>query len=130
MSLSHHAIHGGWQLESFTARDDDGGLRRPLGRHPRGLILYTADGWMSAQLAPDPAGHDVEIAEYLAYGGRFQLDVPAATVRHDVVMSTMPELLARPQLRHYRIEGDVLTLSAGMTGDDGVATHSTLIWRR
>lgn len=46
------AVLGGWELVSFVSRDagaDDD--RHPLGRAPLGLILYTADGYMSAQLA-------------------------------------------------------------------------------
>ncbi len=128
MSPDDSAIHGGWRLKSFVARDDAGNTRHPLGRHPRGLILYTADGWMSAQLAPDPA-EDAEIGAYIAYGGTFHLDAAAGTVRHDVVMATMPDLLDRPQLRHYVIDGDILTLSASMDGETG-RTHSTLVWRR
>ena len=43
---------------------------------PRGLILYTADGHMSAQLTPGPG------AEFVSYGGRFRVDESSATVRH------------------------------------------------
>ncbi|BBZ31659.1 lipocalin-like domain-containing protein [Mycolicibacterium confluentis] len=121
------ALLGGWALESFHATDD-GGTREPLGRRPRGLILYTADGCMSAQLAPGDGESD--IGQYIAYGGRFHVDEAAGTVRHDVVMSTMPELLLSPQVRHARIDGDTLTLSASMTDQTGNTTHSTLIWRR
>jgi hypothetical protein len=42
----------------------------------------------------------------------------------------MPELLAQPQFRHARVDGDLLTLSARRTDDTGVTTHSTLVWRR
>ena len=129
MPLPDNALHGGWRLDSFVARDDAGHTRYPLGRRPRGLILYTADGWMSAQLAPDPSGGADEIGDYIAYGGRFHVDAAAGTVRHDVVMATMPDLIAQPQLRQYEIDGDVLTLSATMTDDSG-STHSTLVWRR
>ncbi|MCV7274568.1 lipocalin-like domain-containing protein [Mycolicibacter arupensis] len=46
------ALLGGWELSSFDSVDiDTGAVSHPLGTAPRGLILYTADGYMSAQLA-------------------------------------------------------------------------------
>jgi hypothetical protein len=121
----HQALLGGWRLESFVSRDaETGALRHPFGEHPRGLILYTADGHMSAQLTPG-AGD-----EFVSYGGRFRVDESSATVRHLVAISTLPELLTEPQIRHAQIDGDRLTLSASATSADGTATHSTLVWRR
>jgi len=118
------AVLGAWQLVSFVARDAATGEdRHPLGTAPRGLILYTADGFMSAQLATS------DMDEYVAYGGRFTVDEPASVLHHDVTMSMMPELLVQPQFRQARVDGDVLTLSA-TTGQDGVATEARLVWRR
>ena len=119
------AVLGTWELVSFVARDrttsED---RHPLGTAPRGLILYTADGHMSAQLAESDMGG------YVAYGGRFSVNEETSTLHHDVTMSMMPELLAQPQFRHASVEGDLLTLSATTTDDAGVTTHSSLLWRR
>jgi hypothetical protein len=57
-------VLGAWELVSFTALDvDTGRVRHPLGTAPRGLILYTDDGHMSAQLA------DSDMGDYVAYGG-------------------------------------------------------------
>jgi hypothetical protein len=125
VSELRQALLGGWLLESFVSRDDDTGeVRHPFGEHPSGLILYTTDGHMSAQLTPGPDG------EFISYGGSFDVDEAAATVRHLVLVSTMPELLERPQIRHARIDGDRLTLSASLTTAEGRVTHSTLVWRR
>jgi lipocalin-like protein len=119
------AVLGAWELVSFVARNETTGEdRHPLGTTPRGLILYTADGHMSAQLAePDMSG-------YVSYGGRFTVDEKTATLHHDVIVSMMPELLAQPQFRQARVDGDRLTLSATRTDDTGATTHSTLVWRR
>jgi Lipocalin-like domain len=125
MTELSQALLGGWLLQSFSSRDADTGAQRyPFGEHPTGLILYTTDGYMSAQLAPGPD------AGYIAYGGRFHVDEQSATVRHDVLVSTLPELLTQAQFRHADIEGDRLTLSASQTSAKGVTTHSTLVWRR
>jgi hypothetical protein len=118
------AVLGAWELVSFVARDGTTGeSRHPLGTAPRGLILYTADGHMSAQLA------ESDMSDYIAYGGRFSVNEETSTLHHEVTISMMPELLAEPQFRHASIDGDVLTLSATRI-DDGGTTHSSLLWRR
>jgi hypothetical protein len=119
------AVLGAWQLESFVARDVESGHdRRPLGTDPRGLITYTPDGHMSAQLAR------ADMSEYVAYGGGFAVDEDRATVRHDVTMATMPDLLTAPQFRAVELDGDRLVLSVTTTDEHGNATASTLVWRR
>ncbi len=123
MGTLRDAILGGWELSSFDSRDaDTGAVAHPLGASPRGLILYTADGYMSAQLTDDSQ-------TYIAYGGRFRVDEDSATVHHEVSVSMLPELLAAPQLRQARVDGDRLTLSATTT-NDGVTSHNTLVWVR
>ena len=119
------AVLGAWELVSFVARDTDTGEHRhPLGSAPLGLILYTADGYMSAQLA------DSGMGGYIAYCGRFSVDEKTSTLRHDVTMSMMPELLTQNQFRQATIDGEFLTLSATRTDDAGVTTHSRLQWKR
>lgn len=127
MGTLRDAILGGWELSSMESRDvDTGAVSHPMGSSPRGLILYTGDGYMSAQLA---SGADAALHQYIAYGGRFRVDEDTATVHHLVSMSTLPELLAQPQLRQAGVDGDRLTLSATTT-NDGVASHNTLVWVR
>jgi hypothetical protein len=119
------SVLGAWELMSFIAIDSaTGDERHPLGTAPRGLVLYTPDGHMSAQLA------ESDLTGYIAYGGRFSVDEETSTLHHDVTMSMMPELLTRPQFRQAAVDGDLLTLSATMTDDAGVTTHSSLVWRR
>lgn len=131
MSLQRNTILGGWELVSFHTCDaDTGEIRFPLGRRPRGLILYTDDGFMSAQLAPESPYTSTEVDGYIAYSGPFHVDESASTVRHDVLMATVPDLLAQPQLRHAHVDDGTLILSATMTDDTGVTTHSTLTWQR
>ncbi len=139
---------GSWELVRFESQDTTtGSVRQPLGPQPRGLILYTADGFMSAQLAPGSSDAEIDdsvaagplargttpLAEpggYIAYTGPFHVDEQAAIVHHRVRMATMPDLLAAPQLREVRVDGDLLTLSATSTDAAGTTTRSTLTWRR
>jgi hypothetical protein len=119
------SLLGAWTLESFFVRDvATGEQRRPLGEHPRGLITYTGDGHMSAQLAQS------DMQGYIAYGGGFSVNEQTATVHHEVTISMLPELLTQPQLRQATVDGDLLTLSATTTDDAGVQTHANLTWRR
>ncbi|CAN5687947.1 hypothetical protein BH11ACT6_BH11ACT6_50250 [soil metagenome] len=129
ISLLRNRILGAWELVTFDARDVvTGEVHRPLGREPRGLLLYTDDGFMSAQLAPQ--GADAELRGYIAYSGPFHVDEDASAVHHDVRMATMPDLLSQKQIRQVTLTGDHLVLTATMTDDLGTTTHSTLTWQR
>ncbi|BBX23939.1 hypothetical protein MTER_33500 [Mycolicibacter terrae] len=127
MGALRDALLGGWELLSMESRDiATGAVSHPMGSAPRGLILYTADGYMSAQLV---SGDDAALRQYIAYGGRFRVDEDTATVHHLVSVSMLPELLASPQLRHAEVDGAQLTLSATTT-NDGVTSHNALVWVR
>lgn len=71
---------GGWQLIDYgvtTAERDK--TDRPVGDHALGTILYTSDGYMSAQPArPGPYDVDQEPdAYYIAYSGPYDVDEQA-----------------------------------------------------
>lgn len=118
-------IIGAWELTSFTLTDaDTGNVQHPLGTAPNGMILYTADGHMSAQLA------DAEMGGYMAYGGRFAVDEDTSILHHEVTIAMIPELLAQPQFRQASLDGDLLTLSATTTNAAGTTTHASVVWRR
>ena len=123
--LSRNALLGAWRLVSFSAREPSGAVRHPLGEQPAGMILYTDAGYMSAQLASAP-----DAADYIAYGGPFELDEHTAVVHHDIAMSSMPELLDTPQYRNASVDGEFLTLSATTTDAQGLTLESTLVWKR
>jgi hypothetical protein len=124
MSLRDNII-GAWELVSMVSIDTSTGEeRRPFGTAPRGLIVYTSDGHMSAQLA------ESDMSGYVAYGGRFSVNEDTASIHHDVMISMMPELLARPQFRDASVDGDELTLSTTTTDDAGMESRSSLVWRR
>lgn len=79
-------IIGAWKLVSYEERPVDGSNPSyPLSERPKGIIMYTPDGYMSAQLmAPDRKpfasgdwfkGSDddyrAEASTYIAYSGEF-----------------------------------------------------------
>ena len=124
---------GSWRLVAYEVTANDGGKPdRPLGNDPLGTILYTPDGYMSAQLArpgpyADERGPD---AYYIAYSGPYDVDEQARTVAHHVQVSVIPSWLGTTQLRHVQFgEPGALMLSASEQRD-GVVTTTTISWSR
>jgi hypothetical protein len=98
-------ILGTWELVSYIAEDDHGGpITHPLGPDASGLIMYTCDGYMSAQIMrpdrpafdrPESDGDTLEQAAaaatgYLAYSGPFEVDESTGVVHHEVRVSLLP----------------------------------------
>ncbi|MEU7305509.1 lipocalin-like domain-containing protein [Streptomyces sp. NPDC007189] len=135
---------GAWQLVSYTATGTDGDVIHPLGPAPYGLIVYTPQGYMSAQLGrgdrPPTSSARLEDASaeelahsaagYVAYGGPFEVIDPT-TVEHHVTTSLFPNWIGRPQVRKVSFEGALLKLSvATPTRLWGAQRTAELIWRR
>ena len=143
--MLRNAIQGTWELVSYTAQHNHGGpITYPLGPDALGLIMYTADGYMSAQLMrrdrpafdrPESDGGTAEqtaaaAAGYLAYSGPFEVEESTGVVHHNVRVSLLPNWLNGTQLRQSKLGGDHLTLSAVTAAPDGIETISTLVWKR
>jgi Lipocalin-like domain len=123
---------GGWRLMGYEVTAD-GKTDHPLGENPRGAILYTPDGYMSAQLAgPGPyKDDDRPDAYYIAYSGPYDVDETSHTVNHHVQVSVIPSWLGTTQHRHARFDGpDKLTLSVSEPGAGGVTITQTISWAR
>ncbi len=121
---------GCWRLTGFAETAGDK-TEYPLGEEPRGTILYTPDGYMSAQLAgPGPYDDDDQPdAYYIAYSGPYDVDETSQTVAHHVQVSVIPSWLGTTQLRHVHFQApDRLVLSASPSGGDGVT--QTINWAR
>jgi hypothetical protein len=143
--MLHDAVVGTWELVSYTEVDNDGGpSTHPLGPDALGLIMYTTDGYMSAQIMrpdrpaydrPETGGGTPEQAEaaaagYLAYSGPFSVDENTGVLHHQPRVSLLPNWLNLTQLRQSTLDGDHLTLSTITTAPDGSETVSTLLWKR
>lgn len=126
---------GGWRLARFTVTGADGDeIDRPLGDKPLGTILYTPDGYMSAQLAkPGPYEDDHKPgAYYVAYSGPFDVDEQAGTVAHHVEVSAIPGWLGTTLVRRVKFRGAAtLVLSAAESRRrDGAMITTTVTWSR
>jgi hypothetical protein len=126
---------GGWRLVGFTVTAAEGGeTLRPLGDNPLGAILYTPDGYMSAQLVtPGPYEDDQKPnAYYVAYSGPYDVDEQAGTVAHHVQVSVIPSWVGTTQIRRVQFgESGTLVLSSSESrpGHGGMTT-TTISWSR
>lgn len=137
---------GAWKLVSYIEKPVDGSAPlHPLGEVPQGIIMYTPDGYMSAQLMrPERAqfasgdwfrASEEEVKQealgYIAYSGPFHTDEDRQTLTHSMFVSLFPNWVGQTQPRVVRLEGDMLHLSSAtpiMSG--GKKTMSYLSWRR
>ena len=110
---------GSWGLVSLEQVLASGEVLKPFGDSPSGLIVYQADGYMSAQLsvgrparfANDDSGQasEEEAAEawrgYFGYWGSFEVDVEDSMVVHRVEGSSFSNFIGTEQVRHFRFDG-------------------------
>jgi hypothetical protein len=145
-NLHRNQLVGAWKLVTYVERDVETGAEdHPFGEHPLGLILYTPDGYMSAQLqrrdrAPfaegdllraTPEEYTAAGSSYIAYSGRFFVDEGRKSLCHEMAVSFFPNWFGQRQVRIARIDGDVLQLSTdGPQHFNGTLKTATLTWRR
>src|SRR5258705_3592998 len=106
LSLSDSLI-GAWELVSAVERDVETGVEtNVLGERPRGFILYTPDGYMSAQLqgparAPfeegdllrgSPEEYVAAGSSYIAYSRRFFVDEAKRSLSHEIAVNLFSHL--------------------------------------
>jgi hypothetical protein len=108
---------GAWTLVLYVETPVNGGpSNHPMGNGPIGIIMYTPDGYMSAQLMrpnrtpfassdwykATPEEYGREGPAYFAYSGLFQVDEENATVTHSVLVSLFPNWIGGTQTRVAR----------------------------
>jgi Lipocalin-like domain len=139
-------ILGAWKLVSYIEEPAEGGPNQlPLGNEPLGLILYTSDGFMSAQLMKQgrmpfasgdvfrgtPEEHVDQGSGYMAYSGPYFVDEAHSIVEHSLYVSLCPNWLNGKQMRIARIEAGELQLrSKAPFRSGGRLVHGTVRWCR
>jgi len=137
---------GAWKLVSYVEQPVDGSAPHyPFGEEPQGIIMYTPDGYMSAQLcrpdrAPFASGdwfkgtaseYEAEASTYIAYTGPFHVDEENQSLTHSMFISLFPNWIGQTQPRVLKIEGDILSLStASPINSAGKTVNSYLRWQR
>lgn len=139
-------LFGAWSLVSYNELDvETRQIAYPFGSDPKGLLLYTPDGYMSAQLQlPDRQpfaqddlnrGTDTEYAvagrTYIAYSGRYWVDAKTSVLTHEMAVAFFPNWQEQTQTRLAVLEGNTLRLStAKPVRRDGALIAATATWAR
>lgn len=137
---------GSWMLMDLIEVPEDGGkITRPMGNKPKGLIIYSADGYMSAQIMnPDrknfvkehftgasPEEYAQEGSTYLAYSGPFEVDEKEMILRHSMYVSLFPNWTGKTQNRIVRVQDGILHLESGKAFvSNGRKVIHKLIWKK
>ena len=138
------ALVGAWRLVSWTIEyPASGRVTQPFGAAPEGLLMYSADGHMSAAMQrpgrarlsrADPnAVSDAEkaaaFAGYLQYSGTWS--VADGNVVHAVELAMNPNLIGTRQVRRVALDGDRLELRAEEPLESpGQSRRHRILWRR
>ena len=134
---------GTWRLVSWenTSRD---GVSYPMGTDPVGYLSYDPGGRMSVQvmrrqrgeLADDAVGIAsadrlrAVLGGYLAYAGRYQVDLAACTVTHRIECSLLPAQVGSKLTRWFRIDRTRLTLLLSAPTADRRSSGGRVVWER
>jgi hypothetical protein len=136
---------GAWELIDVVEEPVDGSPpRHPMGERPVGLILYTPDGYMSAQIMHrerppvsgdwtdlTPDDYQREAMTYFAYSGPYSVDEEQGLLEHSMTVSLFPGWVGQTQPRAVEMDGEVLHLSTpSPTLSGGVPVMTHIRWRR
>ncbi len=136
---------GVWTLVGYADEQEGHEDSFPFGPAPTGFLIYTSDGFVSAQLmkpgrsllqSHDWYGGTSEeyrkaASGYIAYCGMYEVNEESKTVTHIPFVALLPNLVDQEQLRSVTLRGERLTLRAAVGPvENGVAVTSRLEWRR
>jgi hypothetical protein len=127
---------------SFENYADDGEVARPFGEHPRGFIIYTADGYMSAIMMsadrPNFAAGDIlggnddeklaAFATSSAYAGRWE--IVDGQIIHHLEVTTYPNWTGTDQPRDFELTDTHFTLFPPRMIMNGKIRHGRVHWER
>jgi Lipocalin-like domain len=138
-------IIGTWTLVTSESTALDGtDLSYPLGADARGIIMYTADGYMSAHIMRSDrnrfAGEDLHQASddeyasaakgYISYSGPYAV-LDGGLIAHHVQLSLLPNRVGHTQYRATRLEDSHLELATSEPMEiNGAQRNARLVWRR
>ena len=133
---------GSWRLLEVEHIGDDGEVGRPFGEHPLGILIYTAEGTMSATLMQSGrakfadgdilAGSDAErIAAFTsssAFAGRYE--IVGDEIRHHLEVATYPNWAGTDQVRSFDLSDTHLTLYPPRMRMQGKDRRGRVRWER
>ena len=136
-------IAGTYRLVSCEVRWSDGEIDFPYGEDADGLLVYTANGFVSGHLmrrdlpkfrtgarrAPPEQAREAFLG-YLGYYGTYEVDVEAGTVTHRVLGGWHPNWTGTDQVRHFHFKGKQLVIETPAARSGGRSRQTRLVWRR
>lgn len=143
LSLTSRLV-GTWGLISYTVAEDSGEIHFPLGRDATGFLMYSPDGYMSAQMMAQKrplyssgdihSGTAQEMAEaangYLAYSGPYYVDEDTQAVTHMMTVSLLPNWIGQMQSRELKVDQERLIMSSVARLSSGRVGLPRIEWRR
>ncbi|MEE8571251.1 MAG: lipocalin-like domain-containing protein [Candidatus Bathyarchaeia archaeon] len=132
---------GIWKLVSFEFHQGNK-VTYPLGDKPQGYIMYLSNGYMSVHMIAterlqfavnDHLGGTLEEyadagKTYAGYCGTYE--VREDTVIHNVEVSFFPNWTGIQFIRHFKLDGDMLTLSTPPMLFEGLEQTAHLVWQK
>jgi hypothetical protein len=143
MSVGQRLI-GTWRLVSFVYELANGAEVNAYGARPAGLLVYDANGMMTAQIAslerPRFASGDrrtgtrdelhAAVEGYIAYFGTYEVDEAEGYVTHYEQGDVFPNAVGTKQRRYFEIDGDRLVLSVPPVVLGGERMTARVVWER
>lgn len=147
MTTVRDKLVGSWRMIDWVLLEGDKKLAPPLGPADQcgGLLIYSADGMMSAMLSAKDrenftdgsidGGTDAEkVKAYesiVCYAGSYSVDEISERVTHQVEYATLPNFVGQRLERICIFEGDdVLKLDTPEMKFGGVPRASYILWQR
>jgi Lipocalin-like domain len=138
------SLVGTWRLVSFVTSDGNGGARQYWDERASGLIIYTSDGHVSAQVYDarrprlgtvwEQAGASaaqVAFTAMVSYFGRYRVDAARGTVTHSIEGAMAPDWIGTELVRGYRFVGPNRVELRLLTAAEGPSVGNTvLVWER
>jgi hypothetical protein len=140
------SLVGAWRLVSCAETDvKTGEVFLPFGDTPEGLILYTPDGYLSAQLSASgrrkfessdmyqgkPEEYMNAGLTYLAYSGPYYVDEAKQIIEHEMFVSLFPNWQGQRQVRIVKLDHNELSLGTDQPFMfNGSLKTATITWRR
>jgi hypothetical protein len=134
---------GTWRLVSVSVQDRTGARRPYWDDRPIGLIIYTADGHMAAQLydsrrpglgvpweSASPEAARTAFVGLSTYFGTYTVDPQAQTVTHSVEGAMAPDWIGSKLVRAYRFLNPDRIELAVVPDAHVVASGLVLVWER
>lgn len=131
---------GAWELKRWFVTDPDGAVTEPLGPGAEGLLVFTADGWMTTTMTaagrPSLSRRNLQAAPVNERAAAFDTVVSyccrwrvvGRAVELQVVLSHNPAMVGTLQVRQLQMHGSTLTVFTEESVPAGKRVHR-LQWR-